>query len=108
LINGLLYIHASRILHCDIKLDNLLLFLGENGELQLKYSDFGLSLDMQEEVLLADRYGSLQYSAPEFFMHSYASAKDLSLGSHCFAENGKPYGLQPKISMHSESRVHQS
>ena len=51
----------------QIKLENILLFL-DDERLVLKISDFGLSISPDEKpILLADRLGSLHYSAHEFF-----------------------------------------
>src|SRR3989338_2222695 len=41
---GMQAIHMAGFMHCDIKLDNMLVHRGKNGSIVLKISDFGLAV----------------------------------------------------------------
>ncbi|MCA9580854.1 MAG: serine/threonine protein kinase [Myxococcales bacterium] len=61
LIGGLACAHAERIIHCDIKPDNLILF----GD-QLKLTDFGIAkIAVRTRTLAGGGAGTLGYIAPE-------------------------------------------
>lgn len=46
-LDGLGYAHASRLIHRDVKMDNVLLARGADGRLHAKLADFGLAKVMQ-------------------------------------------------------------
>ena len=50
------------VVHCDVKLDNLMLF----GETVAKLGDFGLAVRVQRDGLTAYRTFKPRYAAPEF------------------------------------------
>ncbi|XP_075650401.1 G-type lectin S-receptor-like serine/threonine-protein kinase At5g35370 [Castanea sativa] len=73
---GLAYLHSGcehRIIHCDVKPENILL----NDNLQVKISDFGLSklLNPEQSFLFTTMRGTRGYLAPEWIMSSSISDK---------------------------------
>lgn len=64
------YLHASRVVHRDVKTENFLL-LGEDGSRHgevLKLCDFGTAVQLTAEQPRAmDRIGTLSYTAPEVY-----------------------------------------
>ncbi|KAL4597015.1 hypothetical protein ACB092_12G205400 [Castanea dentata] len=73
---GLAYLHSEcehRIIHCDVKPENILL----NDNLQVKISDFGLSklLNPEQSFQFTTMRGTRGYLAPEWIMSSSISDK---------------------------------
>lgn len=64
IIEGLEYCHSKRILHRDVKLENILL----NQDGVVKVCDFGVSRIMQEGEILTDQCGTPAYIAPEILL----------------------------------------
>jgi serine/threonine protein kinase len=60
ILKSLEYCHAKKVLHRDIKLDNILL----DKDMQVKLCDFGVSRFMSDEVI-KERCGTPAYIAPE-------------------------------------------
>eukprot|EP01099_Mayorella_cantabrigiensis_P006452 TRINITY_DN5404_c0_g1_i1.p1 TRINITY_DN5404_c0_g1~~TRINITY_DN5404_c0_g1_i1.p1 ORF type:complete len:329 (-),score=55.20 TRINITY_DN5404_c0_g1_i1:90-1043(-) len=60
-VEGVQYLHNSRIAHRDLKTENILLTEGN----QIKIVDFGLSADFQPSEQLTDHCGTLYYQSPE-------------------------------------------
>ena len=63
LIEGLKYIHHKRIVHRDIKLDNILIDLTNT----IKICDFGVSRKIAEDEVMHEHCGTPAYIAPEIF-----------------------------------------
>lgn len=61
IIQGLGYIHKKRILHRDIKLDNILL----DGKGRVKIADFGVSKYVRPNDVMHEQSGTPAYIAPE-------------------------------------------
>ncbi|NER78522.1 MAG: serine/threonine protein kinase [Leptolyngbya sp. SIO1D8] len=77
ILSALEHAHNQRIVHCDIKPENILLSLTPMGW-QAKVSDFGIARLKQElTVDHSDGTGSPAYMAPERFYHQYAESSDL-------------------------------
>ena len=63
LIEGLKYIHENKIVHRDIKLDNILIDLNNT----IKICDFGVSKKINPIDIMYDHCGTPAYIAPEIF-----------------------------------------
>jgi len=72
IIQGLGYIHRKRILHRDIKLDNILL----DGNGNVKIADFGVSKLVRPGDVMHEQSGTPAYIAPEILKEEgYAGFK---------------------------------
>uniref|UniRef100_A0A1J3JQL7 Mitogen-activated protein kinase kinase kinase YODA n=1 Tax=Noccaea caerulescens TaxID=107243 RepID=A0A1J3JQL7_NOCCA len=67
IVKGLCHIHASGFSHCDVKLENILVF----GDGEVKISDFGLAKRRSEigEEIRVEIRGTPLYMAPESVNH---------------------------------------
>ena len=63
LIEGLQYIHKKKIVHRDIKLDNILIDLTNT----IKICDFGVSRKIDNNEIMHEHCGTPAYIAPEIF-----------------------------------------
>ena len=61
IIEGIGYIHSKKVLHRDIKLDNILL----DGKGHVKIADFGVSKSVKKGELMFEQSGTPAYIAPE-------------------------------------------
>ena len=67
---GLEYIHKSGLIHRDIKHENVLIWVNpENGEVLMKWADFGLSKPVNERgtFTMSGVKGTELWFAPEIF-----------------------------------------
>lgn len=83
------FMHKRRIIHRDIKLDNILISNIEEGtQLSVKISDFGLScfLSTNKNEKFTEKSGTPCYIAPEILNgHGYNEMADMfSIGSVFF------------------------
>jgi serine/threonine protein kinase len=65
IIEGLKYIHQNKIVHRDIKLDNILIDLTNT----VKICDFGVSRKLNPGDIMQDHCGTPTYIAPEIFLN---------------------------------------
>ena len=65
LIKGLLYLHKNKIIHRDIKPQNILI----NNQNELKIIDFGFARHFETENLMNTVCGSPLYMSPELFIN---------------------------------------
>eukprot|EP00359_Climacostomum_virens_P007938 CAMPEP_0204913822 /NCGR_PEP_ID=MMETSP1397-20131031/11685_1 /ASSEMBLY_ACC=CAM_ASM_000891 /TAXON_ID=49980 /ORGANISM="Climacostomum Climacostomum virens, Strain Stock W-24" /LENGTH=441 /DNA_ID=CAMNT_0052085153 /DNA_START=36 /DNA_END=1358 /DNA_ORIENTATION=+ len=72
-LKAIKHCHSLKCVHRDLKLDNILLSLPEDI-LSFKIADFGLSCDLEREVL-GKRCGSAGYIAPEIILDRPQTAK---------------------------------
>jgi len=63
IIEGLKYIHKKKIIHRDIKLDNILIDLSNT----IKICDFGVSRKIEKGNIIYERCGTPAYIAPEIY-----------------------------------------
>jgi len=63
ILNGVNYMHQQRVVHRDLKLENILL-CGTSARL-VKISDFGMATICKSSTMLSDKNGTLLYMAPE-------------------------------------------
>lgn len=83
LLEALSYMHERGIVHCDLKLENVLLE-GSDSD-QVRIIDFGLAARLDGSTPLSHERGTRQYMAPEVFYHSYNQSADMwSLGVMVF------------------------
>lgn len=69
------HIHKNRIVHRDIKLENILVIPATR---KVKLTDFGLSNVLDKCALLTTHCGSPEYAAPELHLgHSYSFEVDI-------------------------------
>lgn len=77
LLKGLAYAHNLKIVHCDVKPENVLLQLGADGWV-VKVSDFGIAhLQQETDQHSGSRTGSPAYMAPERFYGKFSYSSDL-------------------------------
>jgi serine/threonine protein kinase len=94
LVRGLQFIHSKKILHRDIKLDNILLTDSE-GDIKAKICDFGVSRLMNDGDVVNEQCGTPAYIAPEIIRkkgYSGFKADVWSLGVLLYA---MVYGAMP-------------
>lgn len=61
IVDGVEYCHRKKIVHRDLKLENILL----NKDLQIKIADFGLSNSIKFGQKMGTPCGTLHYQSPE-------------------------------------------
>jgi tetratricopeptide (TPR) repeat protein len=66
-LKALSYLHKNRILHGDIKPENIIITENEDNGIETKLLDFGLAMSLGDERKLMS--GTLRYLAPEILLH---------------------------------------
>lgn len=104
LLRGLKYIHGHKILHRDIKLDNILL-TKIDGQIKAKICDFGVSRFISSDEIITEQCGTPAYIAPEIISkngYSGYSADIWSLGVLLYAMvmGAMPFKAQNIDSLH--------
>ena len=109
IISGLEALHDHGVAHCDLKLENVLVFRAVNKDplgvaYQAKICDFGFSViltDYEEDATFSEQLGTEPWSSPELTFATEIKIKDLpqsdiySLGllsSRVFMNGGNPFG----------------
>ncbi|KAL5498347.1 hypothetical protein ACEPAH_2489 [Sanghuangporus vaninii] len=69
--NGLSFLHKNRIVHCDLKPENIMFSFEKQGRdpdsFHIRIIDFGLSIQLKTPELNKDVGGTLLYHPPEVF-----------------------------------------
>lgn len=77
MLEAMAYAHGQRVVHCDLKPDNMILF----PDNRLRVTDFGIARVMQRTRMSASGSGTLGYIAPEQAMGRASFRSDVfSLG----------------------------
>ena len=83
IVSAVQYCHQKKIIHRDLKAENLLL----DSEMNIKIADFGFSNEFLPGNKLDTFCGSPPYAAPELFQGAVCSRHSVQLKSllrHCF------------------------
>lgn len=99
---GLGTVHEYGIVHCDIKPDNLLLYLAAGGRTRVKIIDFGVSRVLDDEERTFRFMGTPAYAAPEQLLEQKIGVKadvfalglvlfELATGGWAYATAGTEY-----------------
>lgn len=101
ILSALVHAHRQKIIHCDIKPENILLKLTPSGYIA-KLSDFGIARWSEEQLQPSETggyTGSPAYMAPERFYGKYSPASDLYSVGIIFYEllvGQRPFSGLPK------------
>jgi len=74
-LSALAYLHAHGVVHCDVKLENILYETSQSKH--VKIIDFGFAQRLESGRELSRRCGSLRYMAPEVLKRSYTEKADV-------------------------------
>lgn len=77
LASGLKHLYKHRVIHRDLKPDNILLSTDTNGEMVIKIADFGLATRLLEGRKKHGTPGSMLYMAPERLTSKYDFKSEL-------------------------------
>ncbi|XP_066202476.1 striated muscle preferentially expressed protein kinase isoform X1 [Saccopteryx leptura] len=72
-LEGICYLHQNRVLHLDIKPENLLVWDGAEGEEQVRICDFGNAQELTPGEPQYCQYGTPEFVAPEIVNQSPVS-----------------------------------
>ncbi len=74
IVNAVKFLHSLNIIHCDLKLDNILIDLKK----KIKIIDFDLSKICKDEYMAENIFGTMQYIAPESYdLYIYSKKSDV-------------------------------
>eukprot|EP00347_Sterkiella_histriomuscorum_P004964 403358413 len=84
---GIDFMHKERIVHRDIKLENILMTSKDNRNFEIRIADFGLAQKLKNDEMCFHKCGTPSYIAPEILKgQCYTTSADLfSLGSLLFS-----------------------
>jgi calcium-dependent protein kinase len=77
LLSCVYYLHSNKIAHRDLKPDNTLLNIKDEGEVNIKLIDFGLATIYEDKEVMDMLCGSPYYIAPEVIEERYDCKCDL-------------------------------
>ena len=77
IVQGVSDIHSRGIIHCDLKLMNIVCETEMNGQLLIKITDFGhaLKTDTPDEFIMPPATGTPGWQAPEILTNQLCSSK---------------------------------
>jgi serine/threonine protein kinase len=81
---ALTHLHAHGVLHCDVKLSNVLITAGDDPHAKL--GDFGLSIELARQERIDYVRGTPRYMAPEVAFLEYGLAADVYSYGICLYE----------------------
>jgi serine/threonine protein kinase len=87
IVAGLNWMHANNIIHRDLKLANLLV----TEDMQIKITDFGLSLHWYEGIVCHHFKGNVKYSSPEILRAR--ADKNITIYAYCPQTDVYSFGL---------------
>ncbi|XXQ32248.1 Protein kinase domain-containing protein [Plasmodiophora brassicae] len=67
ILGGVSYMHSQGVAHLDLKLENILVNVGNDGHVHLKICDFSTSQVVGKSALVQGVLGSVPYIAPEIW-----------------------------------------
>lgn len=78
IILGLSYAHSNKIVHRDIKLENILFLNKDLSDNRLKIIDFGLSKNFESQIMrMKEKQGTSMYMSPEVIKGNYNAKCDI-------------------------------
>jgi tRNA A-37 threonylcarbamoyl transferase component Bud32 len=104
--SALQYAHEQKVIHCDVKPENLL--IGSNDEILL--SDFGIAVPVHSEASLRTQEigGTPSYMAPELFQGKPCPASDqyaLGVIVYEWLRGARPFGGSPAELMYQHVQI---
>ena len=67
--------HSQCILHRDVKMENFVVDINQNGKIEVKLTDFGIACAIGPNTQLNAKCGSLMNIAPEMLLNNSYSHK---------------------------------
>lgn len=76
-VSAVAYMHSNKVIHRDIKLENILLAEKPGKDIKLKIIDFGLAKTMAPNEKAKTFFGTVGYLAPEMTKRRYSFGVDV-------------------------------